>query len=459
MSAVALPRRFYSLLWLAILLAVVIFFVSFRDDAWSSIPSPPKSWRIPFTTDDGVLSSWKGSGDKGSDKGSSKSTYKGRKPDEPLRIALVESSGTHDEVAAAMLHAFGNYENSQLDAYFANQRFNMREIMDNFTLAANVTINKFDKFAGAMTSDPRPHILVSTTCEFDLDRGTDPVVDLLNHGETFLFCTIHHADRWAQGKYVSTVRGWAERGLVDFVGLSQHTLNFLVKETVPKWHSVANLTTRVLPPVYPVAVPEANPNDPISLAMQGDYSSGRRDYNGIFNHLGSVIRKANETTEEHESEEVVLHVIGHGTQPEVPEHVKNNIFFDSGLSYPDFYALLSRSFSIIPGFASDTYYDRKASSTIPASLIAGAPIVANEELLNAYTYLPKEVTWVARPGEGEMDTIERVIADKDGFIKRRQKVRDLNKKLIADNQKNCNEWMELGEAKVKAYAEAQKQDK
>ncbi|RSM17452.1 hypothetical protein CDV31_003701 [Fusarium ambrosium] len=439
MSAVALPRRFYSLLWLAILLAVVIFFVSFRDDAWSSIPSPPKSWRIPFTTDDGVLSSWKGSSGN-SDKGNnSKGTYKGRKANEPLRIALVESSGTHDEVAAAMLHAFGNYENSQLDAYFANQRFNMREIMDNFTLAANVTINKFDKFAGAMTSDPRPHILVSTTCEFDLDRGTDPVVDLLNHGETFLFCTIHHADRWAQGKYVSTVRGWAERGLVDFVGLSQHTLDFLVKETVP--------------------IPEANPNDPISLAMQGDYSSGRRDYNGIFNHLGSVIRKANETTDNHEPEEVVLHVIGHGTQPEVPEHVKNNIFFDSGLSYPDFYALLSRSFSIIPGFASDTYYDRKASSTIPASLIAGAPIVANEELLNAYTYLPKEVTWVARPGEGEMDTIERVIADKDGFIKRRQRVRDLNKKLMADNQKNCNEWMELGESKVKAYAEAQKQDK
>ncbi|KAF4468011.1 hypothetical protein FALBO_5105 [Fusarium albosuccineum] len=446
MSAVALPRRFYSLLWVALLLVVVIFFICFREDAWSSIPSPPKSWRIPFTTDDGVLSSWKGSG-SGSSAGTGGSGYAGRKPGEPLRIALVESSGTHDEVAAALMHAFGGQENSQLDVYFTHQRFKMPSIMGNFSLPANITVHKFDKFASAMTTDPRPHVLVSTTCEFDLDRGTDAVVDLLKKGETFLFCTIHHADRWHQGKYVQTVRGWVERGLVDFVGLSQHTLDFLVKETIPKWHSAANLTTRVIPPVFPVNVPD-DIEENISLSIQGDYSSGRRDYNGIFNHLGAVIRKAKETTPD---QQVALHLIGHGTTPEVPDHVKDHVVFDQGLSYPDFYSLISRSFAVIPAFASDTYFDRKASSTIPASFIAGAPLVVSEELLEAYSYIPKEATWVARPGESEMDVIERVMGDRDGYIKRRQKVRDTNKALMEQNHANTKEWIDIGLEKVVRY--------
>ncbi|KAM0253714.1 hypothetical protein ACHAP5_000291 [Fusarium lateritium] len=428
--AVALPRRFYSLLWVAILLAVVVFFIFLREDTWSSIPRPPSGWKIPFTTDDGVLSSWMGSSKK-----------KGKQPNEPLRIVLAESSGTHDEVSAALMHAFGNQEGSQLDIYFANQRFNMQEIMSNFSLAANITINKWDKFASAVTENP-PHILVSTTCEFDLDRGAEPIVNLLKNANTHLFCTIHHADFWATGKYVQAVRSFVEHERVDFVGLSQHTIDFFLKDTVPKWHTAANLTTRVIPPVFPVQIADPDLQPGISLSLQGDYSSGRRDYNGIFNHLGSVVRKAGEETESHKSQNVSLHVIGHGTPPPVPDHVKDHVHFDQGLSYPDFYTLLSKSFSMLPAFASDTYFDRKASSTIPASLIAGAPIVATEELLKAYSYLSREATWVARPGEGEMDVIERVIDDREGFLKRRQAVRDLAASLLEQNQANTKAWIE-----------------
>ncbi|KAF5602049.1 hypothetical protein FPANT_1575 [Fusarium pseudoanthophilum] len=427
--AVALPRRFYSLLWVAVLLALVVFFIFLREDTWSSIPRPPSGWKIPFTTDDGVLSSWMGGSKK-----------KGKDPKEPLRIMLVESSGTHDEVAAALMHAFGNQEGSSLDVYFANQRFNMQGIMANFTLAANVTINKWDKFANDVTENP-PHILVSTTCEFDLDRGTDPIVNLLKTANTHLFCTIHHADRWAQGKYVQAVRSWAEHERVDFVGLSQHTVDFFLNDTIPKWHTAANLTTRVIPPVFPVHISDPDLEPGISLSLQGDYSDGRRDYNGVFNHLGSVIRKANEESEGHTPQNVSLHLIGHGTHPDVPDHVKDHVFFDEGLSYPDFYTLMSKSFAVLPAFASETYFDRKASSTIPAALIAGAPIVASEELLKAYSYLPRDTTWVARPGEGEMDVIERVIDDRDGFLKRRQAVRDFTKSLLEQNQANTKAWI------------------
>jgi len=102
---------------------------------------------------------------------------------------------------------------------------------------------------------------------------------------------------------------------------------------------------------------------------------------------------------------------------------------------------MSKSFAVLPAFASETYFDRKASSTIPAALIAGAPIVATEELLKAYSYMPREATWVARPGEGEMDVIERVIDDRDGFLKRRQAVRDFTKSLLEQNQANTKAWI------------------
>jgi len=286
-----------------------------------------------------------------------------------------------------------------------------------------------------------PRISFSTTCEFDLDRGTDPIVNLLKTANTHLFCTIHHADRWAQGKYVQAVRSWAEHERVDFVGLSQHTIDFFLNDTIPKWHTAANLTTRVIPPVFPVHISDPDLEPGISLSLQGDYSDGRRDYNGVFNHLGSVIRKANEESEGHTPQNVSLHLIGHGTHPEVPDHVKDHVFFDEGLSYPDFYTLMSKSFAVLPAFASETYFDRKASSTIPAALIAGAPIVASEELLKAYSYLPRDTTWVARPGEGEMDVIERVIDDRDGFLKRRQAVRDFTKSLLEQNQANTKAWI------------------
>ncbi|KAJ9422314.1 hypothetical protein QL093DRAFT_2310878 [Fusarium oxysporum] len=356
--AVALPRRFYSLLWTPGL----------------QFPRPPSGWKIPFTTDDGVLSSWMGGSKK-----------KGKDPKEPLRIMLVESSGTHDE-GRRCSHA----------------RF--RASWPNFTLAANVTVHKWDKFANDVTENP-PHILVSTTCEFDLDRGTDPIVNLLKTANTHLFCTIHHADRWAQGKYVQAVRSWAEHERVDFVGLSQHTLDFFLNDTIPKWHTAANLTTRVIPPVFPVHIPDPDLEPGISLSLQGDYSDGRRDYNGVFNHLGSVIRKAKRGVRGVTHLRMSAFTLSDtGTHPSVPDHVKDHVFFDE-------------------------------------ALIAGAPIVATEELLKAYSYMPREATWVARPGEGEMDVIERVIDDRDGFLKRRQAVRDFTKSLLEQNQANTKAWI------------------
>lgn len=432
MAALALPRRFYSFIWLLLLLAVALFFLSCREEGLTSLPRPPKSWRIPFTTDDGILS------------------FMGYER-EPVRISILESVGVHDEVAAALVHAFGGQENSELSLYFLRQRYGMEDIMSNFSLVAPVTVlNSSTSFGASMQELPPPDILVSTTCELDLERhGIQAIRGLLANATTHLFCVMHHADHWVEGKHVREIKPWVEEERVDFIALSQHTGDFLLNNTVPQWNSNATITARTFPPVFPVKHPEPNPAGELSLAMQGDYSSGRRDYKGIFNHLGTVIRKVNESTAQ-DNKNVSLHVIGHGKPPEVPEAVRSNVVFDHDLSYPDFYAILSRAYAMVPAFASDTYLDRKASSTVPASLIAGAPMVASEEILAAYSYLPRDAVWISQPGEDEMDVIERVIEQKDEFLRKRERTRAACNDLMEENRGHVKEWIDVALEKARA---------
>lgn len=435
----ALPRRFLPLA-LAAVVVVTFTFISFslRDDAWTD------SLHMPFTTEDGspsfALPTWR---------------KKHAAAGETLRIAILETGGTHDEVSAALMHAFGSVPDAELHLYFKAQRFKMEDIMANFTLQAPVVeLNSSEAFSAAMYNGPAPHVLVSTTCEIDSAVRPATFHHLLTLPTTHLFCVFHHADRWTGSGHTDTIRQWYEQDRVDFIGLSNHTVQFLRNSTQSTWAAkdpADKLVTRVLPPLFPVYRPDVDAEAPVSLSIQGDYSSGRRNYKGIFNGLTQVINKVRDTAGPQASraqKTVDLHVIGHGKAPTVPEEVKERVFFDTGLSYPDFYALISRSFSVLPGFASDDYYDRKASSTIPAALIAGAPVVANQRLLEAYSYLPREATWLAdSPEEDDMSVISRAVAVRDAYAKKRDFVRATCARLIRENEANTLDWINYALAK------------
>ncbi|KAH7347499.1 hypothetical protein B0T11DRAFT_142146 [Plectosphaerella cucumerina] len=443
----ALPRRFVPLAFASVVLMTIAFFsLALKEDSWTD------NLHMPFTTDDGspslALPTWRRKHNAG----------------ETLRIAILETGGTHDEVSAALMHAFGSIRDAELRLYFKAQRFNMEDIMANFTLQAPVVeLNSSDSFTAAMYGGPAPHVLVSTTCEIDAAVRPATFHHLLTLPTTHLFCVFHHADRWVSGGHVDTVRQWYEQDRVDFVALSNHTAQFLRNSTQSTWAErdpVDKLVTRVLPPLFPVYRPEVQPEAPVSLSIQGDYSSGRRNYKAIFNGLGDVITKVSETAgvQASKAEKTVdLHVIGHGQAPEVPEQVKDRVFFDSGLSYPDFYALISRSFSVLPGFASDDYYDRKASSTIPAALIAGAPVVASKRLLESYSYLPAGAAWMAESDdEDDMHVIQRAVADREAYAKKRDFVRATCARLIRENEANTLGWINFGLEKRAVREKAQK---
>ncbi|KAI5456143.1 hypothetical protein BGZ63DRAFT_435505 [Mariannaea sp. PMI_226] len=391
---------------------------------------------IPFTDDNGILSSWV-------------------KPRRPVRIAIVETGGTHDEVIASLIYAFGGHPDAELQLYLAKQRYGMDEIVSNFSLQSPImSIGKPAAFNGSVYTQA-PDVLLSTTCEFDLisRHMQEPLAYLLSNTTTHLFCLIHHADRWVEGKHVDMLQKWVDRGRIDIIALSQHTADFLVKKTIPKWSSNAGsnviaqpVLARTLPPVFPMNLADLDSTDDgnLRLAMQGNYEPGRRDYKGIFRDLSEMVYKAagGASATADSKYNITLHLVGHGEEQEVPKDIEANVVFNSDLSYLDFYNLMSRAFSILPAFGSETYYYCKASSSIPAALIAGVPLVANEKLLAAYSYFPREAAWVAEGDERELAVVQRVINQHDEYLKKKAAAKAACRRLMEENRANVKKWIE-----------------
>jgi hypothetical protein len=435
MAFTAYYRRLRSLYLFFILLAIALLFLSSRESTKALLLGKDPIWQNLFVADDELL------------------LWNNRFPcekHEPIRIAIVESAGVHDEVTAALVYAFGGHPNAELRLYFAHQRYKSDVIINDLELETPImSVNNSNTFKKDVNELAPPHFVISTTCELDLEKKesiVDPLRHLLHNGTTHLFCLVHHADYWNKGKHVDAVREWVDQERVDFIGLSQHTVDYLLQKSVTQWKDLqASVTARTFPPIFPVNQTNNETAREISLAMQGDYAPERRDYKRIFGSLDNVVKKINGTavTEDGQADETVkLHLIGHGPHVEVPENIRSNVAFDEDLSYPDFYTLLSQSYAVIPAFASETYLDRKASSTVPASLIAGVPLVASEQILASYSYLPRDAVWLSQPDEREMETIERVVGDRKVFLEKKDKVRVAAEKLMKENRLNVRKWMD-----------------
>jgi hypothetical protein len=373
----------------------------------------------------------------------------------PLRISILESGGSHDEVTAALIHAFGTQKRAEISFYLLLQRYGIADIINDFNLTSPIAAKKsspsFDK---AVKADTPPQILVSATCEVDLKKHTASFEALLAGNKTFLFCVVHHADRWVEGALVEKIQPWVNRQMVQFLTLSSHTAHFFRTEAVQNWPFNATVVVNYLPPVFPVNLPDITltGNEPLTMAMQGDYDVARRNYTSIFERLDDVVTltknrtsPSNKTT----SQEVNLHLLGHGKPPKIPSKISSHVALDERLDYMTYYTLLSRTFSLLPAFATTEYLDRKASSSVPASLIAGTPLIASEEILGAYAYLPYDAVWLQYQKESEMDVVQRVVvwSDEEHALKK-SKVRNACARLVQRNTELVEEWITTAILKV-----------
>lgn len=363
---------------------------------------------------------------------------------EPFSIAVVETTGYHDEVVAAFVHSFGSQKNSKLSLFQDNQRYGIEKIMHDFKLPKPVPAAQ-PPITLLGNGTTKVDVLVLTTCEYDRIKLVTQLETLLREGKTHLLCVVHHADHWDDEAHEASLSPWAERGLVDFITLSQHTATFLQETGLRTWKKKPPI--RPFAPVFPVSLPklpkaaDADKGE-LGFGLQGLYEASRRNYQTIFSHLQNFIDSRSSERDGTINSNVTLHLLGQGTHPEVPSGLTSHVSFDESLDYDEYYSILSRTFALLPAFANDEYLDRKASSTVPAGLIGGTPLVATKEILAAYTYLPKEAVYLQNENETEFDVIGRVLKEVGKHrIKKMQMVRNKCAELVESNSRLVEGWI------------------
>lgn len=364
---------------------------------------------------------------------------------EPLSAAVVETTGYHDEVVAAFVHSFGSQKNLNLSLFQRNQRYGIEKIMQDFKLPTPVPTSRRPATLLANNAT-KFDLLVLTTCEYDRIKLASQLETLLKEGKTHLLCVVHHADHWANEDHEAFMTPWIEKGLVDFITLSQHTATFLQETGMSAWKTKAPI--RPFAPVFPVNLPklpkavDADKGE-LGFGLQGLYESTRRNYKSIFSHLQNFIDSRSFEKDGTINSNVTLHLLGQGTHPEVPSDLTSHVSFDESLDYVDYYSILSRTFALLPAFANDQYLDRKASSTVPAGLIGGTPLVATKEILAAYSYLPEDAVYLQNKDETEFDVIGRVLEEAgERRLEKMQMVRTKCAELVESNSRLVEGWIE-----------------
>ena len=119
------------------------------------------------------------------------------------------------------------------------------------------------------------------------------------------------------------------------------------------------------------------------------------------------------------------------------------VVFDENLNYTDFYDVLSGMTAILPAFADDDYFIHKASSSVPASIIAGSPIVATRRMLDMYSYMHEDTVWLQREGQSDFEALWEIIKKpRSQRERKRADAKDYAKQIVRQNQQKVTSWVE-----------------
>lgn len=366
--------------------------------------------------------------------------------------------GWHDEVYAAYVHSFFSQPDVEVSLFFKEPRWGMPELLETFQLPLPDYVY-YDINALNLVE---PDIIVSVTCEYDVQQLIKRLDVLFERKKTYFFCTAHYASEWDyQHEWMEpALTKWIEAGLLTIVTLSPHVQEAFHKPGwgLSQWESLgrkdesSNATSTATPwppidvfvPVFPPTdVSKSGQEDPkeVSFAIPGGVTDSR-DYSRVMNYLADL-QESNST-----SDSVSLHIIGSGgweasVHDSVPDSVQNNIFFDSNLDYIDYYAYLSTKSALIPAFSKEGYFTKISSSSIPASVIGGVPLIATREMLKSYSYLQEGDVYVQEDGETELNAIEKVVKMSDEERKAKTKtVHAIRDRMVKNNVKMVGRWIE-----------------
>ncbi|KAJ6513047.1 hypothetical protein C8R45DRAFT_812313 [Mycena sanguinolenta] len=288
-----------------------------------------------------------------------------------------------------------------------------------------------DELIGAINSnmgDGGIDLVILGTCEVDLRGGpwSEELLaawDARDAAHKFqLVCIVHNVrdDGWQHW-----ITQWSQRNAIRILPISEHVAaafkrSFLINADSPD-PTIRSAGYEYIPvdvhvPVLdvPVIVNRSSSRILSDAVIQGSFSTDRRDYVEIFAELKESLERDPTVwgylplgTEEDASYVVDttlpdppfrLFLIGSGWL-EIPQELKNMVLVRDGLSYPDFYQLMSQMDICVPAFSTQDngYYDDQASSTFAMAVECNVPLLVTERIRRTYTYVDDDRVVVTRP--------------------------------------------------------------
>ncbi|KAF7336776.1 putative eukaryotic translation initiation factor 5 [Mycena venus] len=271
--------------------------------------------------------------------------------------------------------------------------FEFQKIVDTLGLYHG-EVKHSDELIGAINSnmgDGGIDMVVLGTCEFDLrDGGPWPEAllaawDARDAAHKFqLVCLVHNVRDQGWQHWITQ---WSQRNAIRILPISEHVAaafkrSFLINADSPnatiRAAGYEYIPVDVHVPVLdiPVAVDHSPSRILSDVVIQGSFATDRRDYLEIFSELKESLAR----------------------WLEIPHELKNMVFVHTGLSYPDFYKLMSEMDICVPAFFGDhSYYEDQASSTFAMAVECNVPILVTERMRKSYAYVDDDRAVVTRP--------------------------------------------------------------
>ncbi|KAG2482313.1 hypothetical protein HYH03_018755 [Edaphochlamys debaryana] len=293
-------------------------------------------------------------------------------------------------------------------SYLADWR-NMPLVKD----APDAPLNVTAAVAAHVTWGPAD-VLICVSPELDPDRTCTPVAQKLR--PKHIIVLIHRSEFIKPGLWFLDVEVESRRVPVHMIALAPHVMHSANRTL----HGQYSLDWGAVVAPYTSPTPCSNRTCLDGFVVQG---SLRR----FSSHEGSgMIRNYDslwgQITGRNDTGAVRIKVLGKGKRQDlgIPPALENVTSFHSGISFPTYWELIAKSFAIVPMHGTKQYYTMRCSSNVLASLTTCVPLVADDALLGAYTFLQKEHVFYQAPGETEMDVMLRVMAmsDEAMFAKR-----------------------------------------
>ncbi|GAA94417.1 uncharacterized protein L969DRAFT_53258 [Mixia osmundae IAM 14324] len=367
-----------------------------------------------------------------------------------FHIAVEEVAGYHGEVVAATLYAaqalgsrvslFRDFLGAELDAivgaYYRGSNLPTRALIPMLGYGP-WTSPVIDLSAQSIPGPPSvKHAELSAENNVTLGAyfSAHPINVLLlsSCSESIAFqviCTIHHADRFTWG---DKFFGLEQRGALKILTLNKAAQTFAYDRSM-SYASTAgkhggldlsfdSVLIRAFAPIFPVpGLPSRPMNVGLdSVVVQGGLSQAKRDYAGIFSDIQGFLQedasrwgyRYDTATGMYEEDATVtqpfkIHLIGSGRLA-VPSNISKIAIVQSGLNYIAFYRLINSAQLLLPAFNLEGYMTTMASSSIAAGVLAMTPVLADNRIMRAYSYLNERNTVIKPFDMSDMQAVKRL---------------------------------------------------